>query len=413
MRETSRVKMRVLTLAMIVAGSAGCTSNAPPSGTALVPESIGPLELGLDWGRVASVERPANFEETVSPSYPGAHPILRIQGQATMTDLTERPGGGFVAVGYVPPEWQPVAWTSATGDTWTIHSIEAGSFTFPMALAAGLGGTIVAVGRSGGAPVAWTTVDGVAWERHSVQVLGTDGVAERMTTVVAGASAYVAGGSVGPELFERHARFWRSVDGVSWVPVADDPAAFANAEVRAITSFEGGFVAVGIVGTVQEYSGAVAWVSPDGVTWTRIDDPAFDGGEAVSVVAAPFGGLVAVGTQVDRRMAVAWTSPDGRRWTRAPSETSRQHPGGYAWMTDVTAIGDIVIAVGDIQGLQRGTAMSWVSRDGLSWARSNRHPVQEGAEFYAIAPGGPGAFVVGAFGAPDSYVPEVWLTPGR
>ena len=40
-------------------------------------------------------------------------------------------------------------------------------------------------------------------------------------------------------------------------------------------------------------------------------------------------------------------------------------------------------------------------------------PVQEGAEFYAIIPGGPGALVVGAFGAPDSYVPEVWQSPAR
>ncbi len=82
-------------------------------------------------------------------------------------------------------------------------------------------------------------------------------------------------------------------------------------------------------------------------------------------------------------------------------------------MTDVVAIGDVVIAVGDIQGLQRGTAMAWVSSDGLSWERSNRHPVQEGAEFYAVAPGGSGAIAVGAFGAPDSYVPEAWITPGR
>lgn len=82
-------------------------------------------------------------------------------------------------------------------------------------------------------------------------------------------------------------------------------------------------------------------------------------------------------------------------------------------MTDVLAIGDVVVAVGDVQGLQRGTAVSWVSRDGLTWVKSLEAPVQEGAEFYAITPGGPGAFAVGAFGAPDSYVPEVWVTPGR
>ena len=82
-------------------------------------------------------------------------------------------------------------------------------------------------------------------------------------------------------------------------------------------------------------------------------------------------------------------------------------------MTDVVAIGDQVIGVGDVQGLQRGTAVSWVSRDGLHWTKSLEAPVQEGAEFYAITLSGSGALAVGAFGAPDSYVPEVWLTPGR
>jgi hypothetical protein len=130
-------------------------------------------------------------------------------------------------------------------------------------------------------------------------------------------------------------------------------------------------------------------------------------------VAAPFGGLVAVGSDLDRREAVAWTSRDGRSWTRAPREPSRAWPGGFAWMTDVVAIGETAIAIGDVQGLQRGTAMSWVSRDGSQWDRSRTAPVQEQGEFYAITAGGPGAIAVGSFGAPDSYVPTVWLSPGR
>jgi hypothetical protein len=218
---------------------------------------------------------------------------------------------------------------------------------------------------------------------------------------------------VGPELFERRARFWTSVDGSEWQPVPDDPVAFADAEVRAIAPLGDGYVAVGVVGTAQNPSAAVAWTSADGRTWTRVDDPSFVGGVAVAVAVAPFGGLVAVGSDLDRREAVAWTSPDGHRWTRAPSEPSREWPGGYAWMTDVVAIGETVVAIGEDQGLQRGTATSWVSRDGVRWDRARSAPVQEGAEFYAITPGGPGALAVGAFGAPDSYVPEVWLSPGR
>jgi hypothetical protein len=408
--QTGDSMIRRLPAVAVLAGAAvviaGCTSTGP------TPQPS--PELGIDWGRVAAVERPANFEETVSPSYQAKHPILRIQGQATMTDLAALPGGGFVVIGYAPPDWVPFAWTSADGDTWAIHQIEPTDFTFPVAIAVGADGSTVAVGRSGTLPVAWTAKGGLEWRRQRVAILGDGAVPERMTAVAAGTAGFVAGGSVGPELFERHARFWRSADGVTWEPVSDDPAAFADAEVRAITAFQGGFVAVGVVGSVQDPTGAVAWTSPDGAAWTRVDDPAFDGAEAVSVATAPFGGLVAVGSTVDRRTAVAWTSPDGRTWKRAPDEASRQHSGGFAWMTDVVAIGSAVIGVGDVQGLQRGTAESWRSTDGLTWTMSNSAPVQEGAEFYAVLPNGTGgALAVGAFGAPDSYVPEVWRTPGR
>jgi hypothetical protein len=398
---------RGLAIATLAVAIAACNSHSPTT------KPSAPAVLGIDWGRAASVERPANYEETVSPSYVGKHPILRIQGQATPIDLTALPGGGFVAVGYAPPDWVPFAWTSADGDRWAIHPMGSTEFTFPVAVATGGDGMVVAVGRSGREPVAWTTVDGVTWDRHGVAILGDDGVPERMTAVAAGPNGFIAGGSVGPELAERHARFWQSADGVTWEPAADDTAVFHDAEVRSIVPFQGGYLAVGVVGTVQDPPGSVAWISLEGSVWKRIDDTAFDGGVAVSVAVAPWGGLVAVGSTVDRRNAVVWTSADGLAWTRAPDEASRQHSGGFAWMTDVVAIGDLAIAVGDVQGLQRGTAESWISRDGRTWTMSNSAPVQEGAEFYAIIPGGPGALAVGAFGAPDSYVPEVWVTPGR
>ena len=413
------MKIRALILGALLLGGAGCEANAPPREppvSASPPASghpSGAPVLGIDWGRATSVERPENNADTVDPSYTGTHPILRIPGQAMMADVIRLPDGGFVAVGYLPPAWQPAAWTSDDGDDWSLHEMGTIDFTFPVALASGPDGQVVAVGRSGTLPIAWTSLDGSTWEGHSIPLLGSDGVAERMTTVVAGERGYIAGGSAGPELLDRHARFWTSTDGRAWEAVADDAEAFADAEVRAITGFEGGFVAVGVVGTAQAFTSVVAWISPDGVTWTRIDDPAFDDGLAVAIAAAPFRGLVAVGSDVERREAVAWTSPDGRRWTRAAREASRQHPGGFAWMTDVVGIGDFVIGIGTFQGLQRGTATSWVTHDGTPWERAHTAPIQEQGEFYDITPGGPGAIVVGSFGAPDSYVPNVWLSPAR
>jgi hypothetical protein len=370
--------------------------------------------LGIDWGRAPSVERPLNYEATLPPSDDPDHPILRIPGQAYMVDVTAVATGGLVAVGYIPPEWTPASWTSPDGATWRLHSMGATGFTFPVAVATGTDGQpLVAVGRSGKLPAAWSSADGVTWTPRSVPVLGTDGTAERMTTVIGGPNGYLAGGSVGPELAERHARFWMSPDGATWVTVPDDAAAFANAEVRAIARVPSGFVAVGVVGSVQQPTGGAAWTSSDGAHWTRVDDPSFVGGSIVSVTVAPFGGLVAVGSDIARHNAAAWTSPDGRTWTKAPDEPSRQYANEFIWMTDVTAIGSQVLAVGQFQGLQRGTATSWISTDGTHWTQARTAPVQEQGEFYAVTPGGPGVVAVGSYGGPDSYVPEVWVSPGR
>jgi hypothetical protein len=403
---------------MLASACTPVVESAAPAATS-GPHPTGPPVLGIDWARASSVERPANFVETVAPSYVSVHPILRIPGQATMQDVMALSGGGYVSVGYSPPTFEPVAWTSADGLTWAFHQIETTEFTFPESLAAGADGTVLAVGRSGRSPVAWTTRDGSAWKRHDVAIVGTDGTAERMTAVAFGEGRFVAGGSVGPELAERHARFWTSSDGVTWQPAPDNASVFANAEVRAITPFGDGFVAVGIVGDAQTQTDAVAWTSPDGMSWSRIHSPAFDGGKAVSIVAAPGGGLVAVGTTVERREAVAWTSADGREWTKAPTEPSRLYPGyaegagGYTQMTDVAVVGSELLGVGVFQGLQRGTGTSWVSKDGIHWTQAVAAPVQQQAEFYAVTAGGPGAIVVGSFGAPDAYVPQVWVSPGR
>ena len=430
-RHRSTELLRWVTIATMLA-IVGCQSASPTPLTSTAPTgstpsiaavgspsvrpstpSAGPAALGLDWGRADFVDRPGNFLQTVPPDYLSNHPILRIPGQAIPTDVVALADGGFVAVGYVPPDFQPIAWTSADGRRWSIHAMTSTDFTFPVALATrGPGEGVVAVGRSGASPLAWTSSDGTAWTPHDVAILGDGSVAERMTTVIATDDGYLAGGSVGPETLDRRARFWTSPDGATWTPVADDAAAFANAEPRAIARLAGAFVAVGVAGNVQQPSGAVGWTSPDGTHWTRIDDPSFAGGLAVAATESPFGGVVAVGSSIGRKEAIVWRSPDGRTWSRTGGGPSFDDP-GFVWMTDVAAIENDLVAVGDFQPNQRGTAVSWVSRDGTTWVRGDPAPVQEQAEFYALAAGGPGAVAIGAFGLPDSFVPTFYFTPGR
>jgi hypothetical protein len=420
---------RLLALCLLVA-LAGCglqsptpSPTPPASPSASSPASAIALPspvLGLDWGRATSVERP---EEAFAQPSPGAsipfslgvgrsgHP-LHFPGQAIMADVASVPSGGLVSVGYVHPGWHPAAWTSGDGQSWALQDMGSTEFTFPVAVTVGSDGTIVAVGRSGPAPVDWTSRDGRSWQPHSVATLGDGATAERMTAVIAVPGGYLAGGSAGPELLDRHARFWRSTDGATWTPVEDDPEAFANSEVRAIARHGDVFVAIGTVGSIQEVTGSVAWVSEDGERWARIDDEALKGGRAVALAEAPFGGLVAVGSDVTEDEAFAWISEDGRSWTRAPSEPSRQYHGKIR-MTDVAVVGDELVGVGNYVGLQRGTAISWVSRDGLHWEQSQTAPIQEQVELYAVVPAGPGVVAVGSFGAPDDYIPVVLLSPAR
>jgi hypothetical protein len=54
-----------------------------------------------------------------------------------------------------------------------------------------------------------------------------------------------------------------------------------------------------------------------------------------------------------------------------------------------------------------------VSRDGVAWQEARSAPVQEQGEIYAVAAADPGLVAVGSFGAPDDYIPTVWLSPAR
>jgi hypothetical protein len=166
----------------------------------------------------------------------------------------------------------------------------------------------------------------------------------------------------------------------------------------------------------------VAWTSPDGQRWTRIDAPDLRSGRAVAIVAGPDGGLVAVGEDLEQRAAMAWTSPDGRTWTQAPDEPSRRHPGGYIRMTDVTLAGGTFVAIGDYAGLQRPTMVVWSSSDGVHWSRAREVPVFEQCEPYGVAAGPvpapdgatvDGLVAVGSFGYPDDFIPTVWLSPAH
>ena len=331
-----------------------------------------------------------------------------------MADLVNL-DGRLIAVGYVGWDWRPVAWTSSDADHWSLVEIgraKPSEPAFAVALASLPGGAgVVAVGRAGRRPIAWTSSNGGTWAEHDVPVIDGPGDWERMTAVAAGPLGLLAGGSVGPELYERRARFWHSSDGVSWAPVADD-AGFDGAEVTAITPVADGWLALGRLGTGQRTTGSVAWRSPDGDHWTRIDDPDLARGWVRSVVRAADGSVEAVGSEPDEIGAYAWRSTDeGRSWMLAPEEPSRTWFGRKIRMTDVITISSGLLAVGNLVEVQYGTGQSWLSPDGLHWDRSPNQPSLGQIEPSSVVAFNDRYVMVGTFGAPDNYIPRAWISP--
>src|SRR5690349_9786577 len=147
--------VRVLAVVAILASAMGCQAVQPTA----APSS--PPVLGIDWGRTLGVELPPNYQETVPPDFQQVHPILRFAGQAVPSDVIEM-DGKLIAIGYVPPDWAPAAWTSSNSLDWAYHPFGTTAFTFPVAMTTGSQGGLVAVGRQLDHPVAWTSADGAS-----------------------------------------------------------------------------------------------------------------------------------------------------------------------------------------------------------------------------------------------------------
>jgi hypothetical protein len=400
---------------------AGCSASSPssPTGFAASPTRAPatPSVAGLSWTKATDVSRPeAAFAEPsanpTGPSGPGTagHPGHFV-GQAIVDDVAAS-GGRLVAVGYVGLRgiWTAIGWTSTDAEQWALTTIDPTPASLAVAVATvPVTGGFVAGGRVDRAPAIWASADGTTWRRQDVPTLSNGAEWERITTVLPTSGGFIAGGSVGPELGDRRARFWSSADGTSWEAVPDDPA-FAGAEVADILAVGNRFVAIGKLGTGQRWTGSIAWVSDNGRRWRRIDSPELAGGIVAAVAPAPGGGLVAVGSDLDEREALVWRSSDGSSWQAAPRESSRLYNGEKIRMTDATAVRGGLVAVGNYVGVQYGTATSWVSTDGLSWQRAGDYPALGQGEMLAVTRGGPGLVAVGSVGAPDNYIPTIWLT---
>ena len=413
--------LAIAALALAAAGcGAGVTTPGVPSGAA----SHEPGPPGLDWA-TADVERPAGMD-AAPPSVPpvGAGGGLGHPGhfasQGNPYDVAAI-GNRLVAVGYTFPDFVPVTWTTTDPDRhhWTLASLPASSdgvFAYSIAAGAASGptaGRVAVVGRDNNEAAAWTSADGATWEPAG----GGDALIETpetgMSTVVAGPDGFVAGGWAGALNQPGAPRFWASPDGRTWTRLSSVNAGSAG-RVQAIAAGPGGYVAVGTVGPVGHPTTSAVWTSADGTDWRRVPDAPVLAKGAMASVAAGGPGYVAVGSALDSKAALVWLSADGRTWELAPAQDSLEYHGLGITMADVTAGPDRLVAVGHfLFGQQFGQGTAWTSPDGKTWTRMPDQASFGQGEPQAVIPDGGGYVATGTVGAPDNYIPTVWLSPSN
>jgi hypothetical protein len=269
-------------------------------------------------------------------------------------------------------------------------------------------------------PAAWTSADGRHWLETPLPVatavgaLGTDAAGPVQAAAVAGGTVFAAGGWAGPPNAVPSARFWVSSDGRNWTVAMLAPAEASDSRVVGIAAARGRFVAVGETGPEGSPTGSAAWWSNDGRRWSRVPLAELPPDATIEGVGATPAGFVAVGSSVARDHAVAWLSADGRHWSSAADQPAFHHYGLKVRMRGIAAGGPGLTVVGvSLFGTQFGTATVWVSADGTVWQQVPDVPAFDGAEMNAIVADEDGLIAVGTWGAPDQYVPTVWLSPPR
>ena len=234
-----------------------------------------------------------------------------LEGEVGATAMTAvvASGDGFVAGGYrddpLHAAASAAAWSSRDGLTWKTEGPAAVFAGGRIDGIAAQGDVVVAVGTAGdptyGPAAAWVRTDG-SWHRASIQDPGG-----AMHAVAATADGFVA---VGQNADDSGARVWRSTDGTTWAPVADQPAFHAlSGPIRMLSlAADGrGLVAGGWTSDAANGSSA-AWTSPDGERWDQAAwVPAFSGGQ-IRGLALTGDSALGVGRSgyPDNNQAAAW-----------------------------------------------------------------------------------------------------------
>ncbi|HUR15823.1 MAG TPA: hypothetical protein VMZ33_00940 [Candidatus Limnocylindrales bacterium] len=163
-----------------------------------------------------------------------------------------------------------------------------------------------------------------------------------------------------------------------WQRIPDFPP--SNARVRALTAFDGGFVAVGGSGATDACDSATQariWTSPDGLSWSAASldldrlslfDVAVAGGAVYA-----FGSEQSRGCSIERYVVAR--STNGSEWRIDDVQTH-----GDQYFNDFVGVGDRLLGFGEAYD-EEGRALGsvWISDDGIDW-RVSQDNIESGFE---------------------------------
>jgi hypothetical protein len=297
--------------------------------------------------------------DPAAPSGANASQGATASGEATMTHPTTGLQGailhgaaasndGMVAVG---SSGMAAAWTSTDGVAW--HPMEVTQAERVRALhAVALDGDGVAFGAADPEPSrSWSPSDGSEpWA--PVESTGIDG---RVNAVAISGDSWIAAGDlVDAETGTATAgAVWISDDGQHWERSTELPLREGTISDIAVA---GDMVVVGGF----DVDGGKVWASTDGGQLERVDDGQFSA-TTVEGITHTDAGYLALGRTLGDLRPVAFMSPDGVAWSREDLPTDAFPPD--LQINDLTTFHGDPVAVG--AGPDGGVV--WTSTDGVSW----------------------------------------------
>ncbi|WP_101788296.1 hypothetical protein [Nonomuraea indica] len=273
-------------------------------------------------------------------------------------------------------------------------------------------GRYVAVGTASGDAGIWTSLNWQSWTSMSLggphqQIL--DGVAHGRRGWLAVGATQTAVGVTEPLLVS-------SEDGRTWKPVAasgdlsrrqDHP----HLDTRLVAAGPKGYVLAGEERDPSGTARAALWFTPDLRRYTRSRKlPQGGSGVRVHGLAATPGGYVAVGgaSTGDEEGGVVWLSQDGLNWKARARVTPPGSSG--AVLRQVVAHQDRLVAIGSAQSEGSRRVFSAVSEDGGATWRTTWLPADRAAAVYDLAAAGQGLVAVGWHGTPGDGDSAAWLS---